>query len=265
MHAIPKDKSVETTFPTTAKAADLPRRLRVVTFNLHMEPGDKIERGLLADPALRDADLIFFQEVHRDGTACSAACVIARDLGYYAVYAPGHVNGIGDDGVAVVSRAPITSAQVLELPFYNVHFNGGRRIALAATIELNGRPVTVYAVHLENRLTVHDRRVQMMPVLEHAQRQQTPVIIAGDFNTSPFTWLAHVIPFPIGTQDDHLEALVRAHGFATPVANSGPTHHHLWMKLDGIYTRGFTTQQFATATARDVSDHLALWAVMTEK
>jgi endonuclease/exonuclease/phosphatase family metal-dependent hydrolase len=265
MHAIPKDRSVETTFPTTAKAAELPRQLRVVTFNLHMEPGDTIERGLLADPALRDADLILFEEVHRDGTACSAACVVARDLGFYAVYAPGHVNGDGDDGVAIVSRAPITSAQVLELPFYNVHFNGGRRIALAATIELNGRPVTVYAVHLENRLTVHDRRVQMTPVLEHAQRQQTPVIIAGDFNTSPFTWLAHVVPFPTGTQDDRFEELVRAHGFATPVASSGPTHHHLWMKLDGIYTRGFTTQQFATATAHDVSDHLALWAVMTEK
>jgi endonuclease/exonuclease/phosphatase family metal-dependent hydrolase len=264
MHAIPKDKSVETTFPTIARTAELPRQLRVVTFNLHMEPGETIERGFLADPALRDADLIFFEEVHRDGTACSAACVIARDLGFYAVYAPGHVNGEGDDGVAIVSRAPITSAQVLELPFYNVHFNGGRRIALAATIELDGHPVTVYAVHLENRLTVHDRRAQMTPVLEHAQRQHTPVIIAGDFNTSTFTWIAHVIPFPTCTQDDRFEELVRAHGFATPVAHSGPTHHHLWMKLDGIYTRGFTTQQFATATAHDVSDHLALWAVLTD-
>jgi len=122
----------------------------------------------------------------------------------------------------------------------------------------------VYAVHLENRLGVHDRRVQMTPVLDHARRQATPVIIAGDFNTSPFTWIAHVIPIPTGTQDDRFEELVRSKGFATPLAHSGPTHHHLWMKLDGIYTRGFTTEAFATATAHDVSDHLALWAVMTE-
>jgi len=264
MHGTPKDKSVETTFPAVARAAELPRQLRVVTFNLHMEPGAKILRGLLGDPALRNADLIFFQEVHRDGTGCSAACAVARELGYYAVYAPGHVNGNGDDGVAVVSRAPITSSQVIELPFYNVHFNGGRRIALAATIELAGKPVTVYAVHLENRLGVRDRRVQMTPVLDHARRQATPVIIAGDFNTSPFTWIAHVIPIPTGTQDDRLEELARSKGFATPLAHSGPTHHHLWMKLDGMYTRGFTTEAFATATAHDVSDHLALWAVMTE-
>lgn len=264
MHGTPKDKSVETTFPAVARAPELPRQLRVVTFNLHMEPGAKIIPGILGDPALRDADLIFFEEVHRDGVGCSTACAVARKLGYYAVYAPGHVNGNGDDGVAIVSRAPITSSQVLELPFYNVHFNGGRRIALAATIELAGTPVTVYAVHLENRLGVHDRRVQMTPVLDHARRQQTPVIIGGDFNTSPFTWIAHVIPIPTGTQDDRFEELVRSKGFATPLAHSGPTHHHLWMKLDGIYTRGFTTQAFATATAHDVSDHLALWAVMTE-
>ena len=227
MHGIPKDTSVETTFPAVARASELPRQLRVVTFNLHMEPATKILRGLLADPALRDADLIFFEEVHRDGLGCSAACAIARKRGFYAVYAPGHANGDGDDGVAIVSRAPITSSKVFELPFYNVHFNGGRRIALAA-------------------------------------KQTTPVIIAGDFNTSPFTWIAHVIPIPTGTQDDRFEELVREEGFATPLAHSGPTHHHLWMKLDGIYTRGFTTNAFATATAHAVSAHLALWAVMTE-
>ena len=264
MHGIPKDTSVETTFPAVARAPELPRQLRVVTFNLHMEPATKILRGLLTDPVLRDADLIFFEEVHRDGLGCSAACAIARKLGFYAVYAPGHANGDGDDGVAIVSRAPITSSKVFELPFYNVHFNGGRRIALAATIELAGKPVTVYAVHLENRLGVHDRRVQMTPVLDHARRQATPVIIGGDFNTSPFTWIAHVVPIPTGTQDDRFEELVRKNGFATPLAHSGPTHHHLWMKLDGIYTRGFTTNAFATATAHDVSDHLALWAMMTE-
>ncbi|MBV8756992.1 MAG: endonuclease/exonuclease/phosphatase family protein, partial [Deltaproteobacteria bacterium] len=203
--------------------------------------------------------------VHRDNLGCSTACAVARELGFYAVYAPGHANGNGDDGVAIVSRAPITSSQVIELPFYNVHFNGGRRIALAATLELAGQPVTVYSVHLENRLGVNDRRAQLTPVLAHAARQNTPIIMGGDFNTSPFTWIAHVIPIPTGTQDDRLEELVRSRGLATPLAHSGPTHHHLWMKLDAIYTRGFTTQHFATARARDVSDHLALWAVMTEE
>ena len=79
--------------------------------------------------------------------------------------------------------------------------------------EQDRRPPTVYAVHLTNRLTVAQRARQLAPVLAHADRQTTPVILAGDFNTSPFTWVGHVLPVPTGTQDDRLEALVRAHGF----------------------------------------------------
>jgi len=86
------------------------------------------------------------------------------------------------------------------------------------------------------------------------------VIIAGDFNPSPFTRFSHMVPVLTTTQDDRLEDLVRRYGFDTPVEDSGPTHRYLGMKLDAIYTRGFETRRFGTARARDVSDHLALWA-----
>ena len=263
-HAIPTDRGVETTAPVTTAPATLPRQLRVVEFNTHGVPGNTIADALRTDPVLKDADLIILEEAHRITRAesCSAACVLAKELGFYAAYAPGHVQDDGTDGVAVVSRAPILATEVIELPYVNVHINDGRRIALAATLLVDGRPVTVYAVHLENRVTVAERRAQLGPVLAHAARQTTPVIIAGDFNTSPFTWLAHVIPVPTGTQDDRLEALVRAHGFATPLAHSGPTSHFLGMKLDAIYTRGFTTVAYAVDPAHDISDHLALWAML---
>src|SRR5690606_10067942 len=144
----------------------------------------------------------------------------------------------------------IMSAQVIELPWHDVHFNAGRRIALAATLRHDGGPITVYAVHLENRLTAADRRKQMLPVLEHARRQPTPVIIAGDFNTNPFTWISHWLPRPTaGHQARRLEALVRTYGFDTPVTASGATHRYVGMKLDAIYTRGFATTRFATAHA----------------
>lgn len=259
----PKDVSIETTFPARAPAAELPARFKVATFNIHKEPGDKVARAILADRALRDLDLIVLQEVPRSDRTCSGACALARRLGMYALYAPGHVEDDTDMGIAILSKAPITSAQVLELPWHDVHFNAGRRIALAATLRHHGRPITVYAVHLENRLTAADRREQMRPVLEHASRQPTPVLIAGDFNTNPFTWISHWLPLPTGGhQARRLEALVRAYGFDTPVEDSGATHRYLGMKLDAIYTRGLATTRFATAHARDVSDHLALWAMM---
>jgi endonuclease/exonuclease/phosphatase family metal-dependent hydrolase len=264
---LPTDLSIEARFPSTPKADSLPRQLRVVTFNIHMEPAAKVARGIKADRAIRDADVIVMQEVDRREPKgvpadqwCSGACGVAKELGYYSVFAPGHGVPGGSHGVAVLSRAPITSASVIELPYFNVVFNSGRRVAMAVTLEIEGKPVTVYAVHLDNRLTVTDRRTQMLPVLAHAKRQQTPVIIAGDFNTSPFTWIGHVIPVPTTTQDNRFEELVRADGFDTPVTDSGPTFRYIGMKLDAIYTRGFETTSFAVANAEYVSDHLALWA-----
>ena len=265
-HGVPKDKSIETTFPKQPAVTSLGRSLRVVTFNIHMEPGHKIARAFQADPALRAADVIFMEEVDRDernpATMCSGACAVGKELGYHVVYAPGHDVSHGSNGVAILSRAPITSAEVIELPYFNVHINSGRRVALAATLDVDGRPVTVYAVHLDNRLDVRDRRIQMIPVLIHAARQDTPIIMGGDFNTSHFTWLWHVVPIPTTTQDNYLEELMHAHGFDTPVIDSGPTHVALGMRLDAIYTRGFRTTKFAVSNASYVSDHLALWAQM---
>jgi endonuclease/exonuclease/phosphatase family metal-dependent hydrolase len=202
------------------------------------------------------------QEVHRSGIGCSGACEVGKRLGYYVLYAPGHAAKDGDDGVAILSKAPITSSRVLVLPYFDVRFNSGRRVALVATIQHAGTPVTVYGVHLDNRLDVDDRRTQMMPVLEDAKHQQTPVVIAGDFNTSPFTWVGHVLPILTTTQDNHLEKLVRSFGFDTPCSDSGPTHRYIGMKLDAIYTRGFSTKHFAVTRAKDVSDHMALWATI---
>lgn len=263
--AAPTDKAIEETFPTVAKT-ERAGDLRVVTFNVHRETTANVLRGILNDRAIDNADVYVLEEVHRVEKAgvkqCSPACSLGQQLGYYALYAPGHMQGDGSDGVAIVSRLPITSAQVIELPYFNVHSNSGRRIALAATIDVHGKPVTIYGVHLDNRLTPGDRKKQMLPVLELAEKQPTPVIIAGDFNTGPATWIAHLIPIITTTQDNHFEKLIRQHGFATPVKDVGPTHRYIGMKLDGIYTRGFQTTKFATADAKNVSDHLALWATL---
>jgi endonuclease/exonuclease/phosphatase family metal-dependent hydrolase len=268
LQSVPKNHQIEATFPATPVATELPKQFKVVAFNVHMEPAKKFITGMQADRAVRDADLILLEEVPRfDGQMdCSAACGASKLLGYYAVYAPAHHADKRDIGVAILSKAPIMSARIIELPWNDVHFNAGRRAALAVTIQQNGRPITVYGVHLENRLSTTDRRKQMAPILADAKAQTTPVIIAGDFNTNPFHWISHWLPLPTaGHQATRLESLVRSYGFDTPVKDSGPTHRYIGMKLDAIYTRGFDTRYFGTAHAKDVSDHLALWATMASK
>ncbi|MBX3156180.1 MAG: endonuclease/exonuclease/phosphatase family protein [Deltaproteobacteria bacterium] len=265
-HGIPKDLRVESIAPVSATPQQLPRRMRVVTFNTHMETAEHLVAGIKKDPMLRDVDVIALQEVVRDDTApvpCSSACGIGMALGYYAIYAPGHLAGRHSHGVAILSRAPILSSQVIELPYMDVHINARRCVALVATIDVAGTPVTFYSVHLDNRLDMKQRRVQLRPVLEHARARKTPVIIAGDFNTGPFQWEAHLFPLPAGgAQAGSLEKLVRAYGFDTPVRGSGPTHELFGMKLDGLYTRGIVTKGFAVGRAGYVSDHWPLWAVM---
>ncbi len=261
-HAPPVDTAVETTVAPAAPPRVGAVPLRVVTFNIHGDAGERVADEILHDPMMRRADVLVLEEVH-GVPGCSAACAIARELGYHAAFAPEFVDRDGTDGVAIVSRLPIRSTDVIALPYFNVHLNDERRtVALAAAIDLGDgtAPVMVYAVHLVNRLTVAQRRSQMLPVLRHAEQHPARAIIAGDFNTSPFTWIAHLIPVPTGTQDDRLEALARSHGFATPVKASGATSRYLGMKLDGIYTRGFATSAFATDEAGDVSDHIALFA-----
>jgi endonuclease/exonuclease/phosphatase family metal-dependent hydrolase len=260
-HGIPADRTVET--HTSDIAAPQTTKLKVVTFNVQRQPGDIVADAIQKEPVLRDADVILLEEVHRvDLSLCSGACIVGKHLGYHVAYAAGHAQDDGTDGVAIVSRYPIRDTEVIELPAYDVHWNDGRRIALAAKIDFGDRPVSVYAVHLENRITVAQRRHQMLPVLAHAEKQTTPVIIGGDLNTSPFTWIGHAVPVLTNEQDDEMESLVRKHGFDTPVVDSGATSRYLGMKLDAIYTKGFATKYFSTAHAGNISDHIALWAQM---
>src|SRR5678810_28799 len=89
-HAQPKDLSIETAFPAHAAAPTLPRTLQVVTFNVHGQTAARIVEAIRRDRWLREADVIVLEEIHRDettSTPCSAACGVARELGFYGVYA----------------------------------------------------------------------------------------------------------------------------------------------------------------------------------
>lgn len=237
--------------------ASLPTTFKVVAFNVHRRPGEAIVNAVQRDPALRDADLIVLSEVPAKG-ACGAACVAARTLGRYAAFEPDYELRGAQIGQAVLSRVPILSARLIVLPTFGVHQNA----ALVAVVRVGGVPVTLYSVHLTDEISFPERIRQMRPILADARARITPVIIAGDFNT-PINYEQHMLPVAEGHATDRFEAFVRAYGFTTPVSRSGSTWRVLPLKLDAIYTRDFETWRFGTSHGDDISDHLALWAVMT--
>lgn len=251
-------EAVEATRAPAPREAGAP--LRVATYNIHHIDGERLAAALDGNRPLGRADVILLQEVVRPRTTDSSACVAARARGWSCAYAPGHGYQGGSLGVAIISRLPLTDAEAIELPFYHVRFNAGRRVALAATIDVDGTPVRLYSVHLDNRLNPGQRIRQLTPVLDAAAGWQGPALIAGDMNTSPFTWVGHVVPMPTGTQDDRLEGYIRSRGFTAPVADSGPTHQWLSMRLDAIYTRGLRVVEHDVEHTVRASDHLPLWA-----
>jgi endonuclease/exonuclease/phosphatase family metal-dependent hydrolase len=264
-HPDPTNLAVESVHAEAPPPTPRPRApgdpLRVVTYNVHHIEEAELTLALEGNEAVAAADAILLQEViHPGDDADSAACAFARSRGWWCAYAPGHGLDGGSLGVAIVSRHPLSELEVIELPFFHVRFNAGRRVAVAATLDLDGTPVRLYSVHLDNRLNPSQRIRQLAPVLDAAARWDGPVLIAGDMNTSPFAWLGHVVPVPTGTQDNRLERYVRGRGFTTPVTSSGPTSQWLSMRLDGMYTRGLHVVAHDVEQSVRASDHLPLWA-----
>jgi endonuclease/exonuclease/phosphatase family metal-dependent hydrolase len=247
---------------TTAAPANSPKRpLRLVTFNVHAESADAIVHGIHSSRSMSRADLLLLQEMESIASEKeSRARQVARRLDMHFAYAPAYARWDGGShGVAILSRFPLHDIEVIELPRYDVHFNSARRIALGATADTDGGAVRVYSVHLDNRINLSARLHQLDPVLERAERDTGAVIIGGDLNTTPFCWLAHVVPVVCGRQAARVEAAVRIRGYATPAVGVGPTSKWFGMRLDALFTRGLTPVDAAVDRSVQLSDHLPLW------
>ena len=72
----------------------------------------------------------------------------------------------------------------LQVEVFGVDLNG--RMALVVEIEAGGATLVIYNVHLERRDSESLRLLQLEEIVADAKRYQpgTPLILAGDFNTS---------------------------------------------------------------------------------
>lgn len=242
-----------------------PTTLRLVTFNVHSAADlPRLVESIRGNPQLRSADVFFLQEMESyppEGTSRAQKLAQALRLNY--AYAPARpTEDGGTHGLAILSRFPLSDVEVLPLKQYNLAFNTRRRIALAATLDVAGHPLRVYNVHLDTRLNAGQRIEQLRPVVEAARRQAVPtVVIGGDFNTNPFRWLFHVVPFFRSNQPGALDEWMKENGFAAPVARSGSTSRRflLRMRLDSFYARGLPVKAFAVEEDTEASDHLPVW------
>lgn len=219
--------------------------LRLVTFNIeHARRIDDAIALLREAPRLRDADLIFLQEMDEPGTRR-----IADSLGMSFLYFPAivHPKSGHDFGNAILSRWPIEGGRKVILP-HRAHFSGSQRIAVTGTVEIGGEPVRLYSLHLALPYMVgaDQRREELRAVLDDAAGWPGRVIVAGDFNSHG------------------LGAFLSRTGYAWPSEHIGSTAG--WFDIDQVFLRGFRLAAPESIGVvkenRDASDHRPVWAVL---
>jgi len=235
-----------------------PDAVRVVTFNVHFGadvPG--LARAIRGNPRLNQADILLIQEIESH-PGDDRAARLAEALSLNLVYAPARIEGDGTHGLAILSRYPMKDLEVLRLKKYDLGFRGTRRrIAMAATVQLPGRSVRVYNVHLDTRINGGDRVDQVADIIEDIDSAPGGALVAGDFNTNDNLWLLHTIPLPfLGRQGNSLEHYMARHGLRSAF-DHGATHDTLRMRLDWMFLKDMQATARAIHPTK-VSDHHAL-------
>jgi endonuclease/exonuclease/phosphatase family metal-dependent hydrolase len=139
-----------------------------------------------------DPDVVCLQEVQPMATGGTTADAIATGLGMQAHYARactwndgdwGPGSRAGEQGLAILSRAPLAEHRVLELPDAR---QGDVRILLSGKVG----DIWVHTTHLHYRLDDGVARENQVVAIDDAIRQfrdntSPPQILCGDFNATP--------------------------------------------------------------------------------
>ena len=215
--------------------------LRVVTFNIRYALA--VDRAIeaLRESPLRSADVVALQEMDAPGTQR-----IAEAMNMSWVYYPSSVHpGAGKDfGPAVLVRGRILADGKLMLPHRSLT-RSLQKIAVWADVDIDGRRLRVYSVHLssDGEMSRARRIDQAVAIVAHARGTRLPVIVAGDFNDryavgpafsyAGYEWATRELPATVS-----------------------------WFTWDHVFTRGLMLaglERRGVATHRGASDHHPVW------
>jgi endonuclease/exonuclease/phosphatase family metal-dependent hydrolase len=219
----------------------------------------------------RKPDLCIFQEVDLDARRTNREDVakeLAETFGMNYVFAPEFQElgqGTADDpafhGQALLTTMPVRSSRMIRFQHQSgwwkprrlllssvpvLQRREGGRMALVAEIDNSGMPLVVYNIHLESKGTEQLRLEQLDEVLDDAQRypKQTPIIIAGDFNT----FLPH----------SRLIPRLGEAGFRNVLGDRRVKTHVLLGELDWVFVRGSIECEAGKVLRVHGSDHFPI-------
>lgn len=171
----------------------VPARLRVLTLNLWGEQGPFPRRLPLciSQLAALRPDIIALQEVRQvPGVVDNIAATLGAALGLHHVFAETVEWGGGQEGLAILSRAPIVQTAHQVLPHATEQ---ERRIVLGAVLDFGGKHVAAYTTHLNYRMTHGIEREDQVEAVDQFVRSwgasaaptAALTLLMGDFNATP--------------------------------------------------------------------------------
>lgn len=175
--------------------AELPRELRVITYNIHHGEGTdgKIDLPRVAKVLLTERpDMVALQEVDQNTRRCGGVdqpAELARLTSMSVVFGQNIDYDGGGYGTAVLTRIPIRSSESVKLKsFYTTtpQHAEQRAVQLIELGEPDSPPLLFLCTHLDYRAKDGERFNSAVSINElMRKRGDTPAIIAGDFNARP--------------------------------------------------------------------------------
>jgi endonuclease/exonuclease/phosphatase family metal-dependent hydrolase len=225
-------------------------QLKIVTWNIRF--GEAVETAideLIHTPELQEADILLLQEMDEIGVEA-----IAKTLKYNYVYYPAsiHPHHQKNFGEAILSRWPLTDPQKLILPYKNPK-NDQIRLAVRATLSVDGIELPVYSAHTETFWLDYDKRMAQVEALVNDIDPAWPnVIVGGDFNTMTEASVSGV--------EHRFEAAQLSR-----VSTGGDdtfTAMGLGFTTDHIFARGFSVVESGVWPDTTASDHYPVWVLL---
>jgi endonuclease/exonuclease/phosphatase family metal-dependent hydrolase len=171
-------------------SAELPRELRVITYNIHHGEGtdgkidlERIAKLLMAEKP----DLVSLNEVDQGVQrthGIDTPAEMARRTGMTAVFEKNIDFQGGKYGNAILSRLPIRRHENHKLPSdYKGEQRGVLEVELGDADEKE--PLLFFSTHLDFRPADHERMASVPRIEEIVGDRPNPAIIAGDLNDDP--------------------------------------------------------------------------------
>ena len=263
--SIPDDQLLEAgRAATLRKHASPANEIKIVSYNIRWRGGDELKqlaKLLHEDKEVGGASILCLQEVDRKKKRTgnsNTAKTLADALGMHYVWTAPPTAKDGDEeetGVAIMSVYPLSEIKRIVLP--NAGPNQRRRVALGATLEIDGRKWRVYSVHAETRIPLDKKMEQYNAVLEDLRSfpPDTPAIVMGDFNT----WEPNA--------GGKTVKLFTNAGLNTPFGAQTTFRRRVLflpieLHLDWVWLRGLEAKSYGIDRQIEVSDHYPLWTVV---